>query len=752
MSIIIKTNIENLMISQYSSIKEALLKIELNEDGVVFCIDDQGILMGILTDGDFRRHVIKNPNLDLLLPVAKVMNGSFVTANYGEPQFRIEALMGEGIKFIPLINKFGRLVAIARRRNHEFKIGVHHIGVNWPCFIIAEIGNNHNGDFDNAKRLVDLAIEVGANCAKFQMRDLSSLYLNQGSPNDHREDLGSQYTIDLLSRYQLPRDEMFKIFDYCKNVGITPLCTPWDFESVRALEEYGISGYKSASADLTNHDLLLKIAQTGKPMICSTGMSTEQEILESIQILNAHGAQYALLHCNSTYPAPFKDLNLSYIDALRRMGTCPVGYSSHERGINIAVAAVARGANIIEKHFTYDRELEGNDHKVSLLPEEFSEMVKAIRQVEEAIGRDDVRKISQGELMNRETLGKSLVMKNDLAIGEIIESHMLEVRSPGKGLQPNRRKDIVGKKATRDLVVGDILYVSDLYGGISKARNFNFKRPFGIPVRYHDIKLLSNRSNFDLLEFHLSYQDLEENEESFFEAPLDLDYVVHAPELFKNDHVLDLCSLNPGYRDASIKNLEKVIEVTKRLRKFFLKSKRPRIVVNMGGFTQDEPMAIAERNSRYDLIADSLSRLDLSAVEIIPQTMPPFPWHFGGQRFQNLFIDADEIVKFCKSYNLNICLDISHSKLACNHFDWNLSKYLKTVGPYISHMHLADAEGVDGEGLQIGQGDIDFSAVGLLLNAVAPDASFIPEIWQGHKDGGREFWEAFDILESYTCY
>ena len=744
MKINISRNIFPFLVIESDSIREALEKIDSNEKGVVICVDEVGILLGVLTDGDFRRWAITESTPDLNMPVGTIVRRDIVSAKRTDGVERLGSLIGHRIRFIPLVDSGGRFVAIAEQRSPHFLIGDHKIGVGNPSFIIAEIGNNHNGSLDLARRLIDEAVAAGANCAKFQMRDIAALYANQGNASDASEDLGSQYTLDLLSRFQLSQADMFRAFDYCSSKGIVPLCTPWDMPSVRALEHYGILGYKSASADLTNHDLILEIASMGKPLICSTGMSTEFEILETVAVLQKAGAQYALLHCNSTYPAPFKDLNLAYIENLRQFGDCPVGYSSHDRGGNIAIAAVARGANIIEKHFTLDRSMEGNDHRVSLLPREFAEMVEGVRQVEQAIGSVDTRRITQGELMNRESLGKSLIMNVPLEPGEVIESNMLDVRSPGKGLQPNMKSMIVGKVAKRRLKSGDMLFPSDLNEDTAKARPFSFNRPFGIPVRYHDISSLGTLSNFDLLEFHLSYKDLEEDESRYFDCPLNMDFVVHAPELFKGDHILDLCSPDLSYRKASIQNLQAVVEVTRRLKKYFLRADRPRIVVNAGGYTQDKPLEREKRQQKYVLILESLRQIDLEGVEIIPQTMPPFPWHFGGQRYQNLFMDPDETAEFCQTNKFRICLDISHSKLACNQHHWSFSEFLNKVGPYISHMHIADALGVDGEGLQIGEGDIDFSAMGTQLRKIASIASFIPEVWQGHKNGG----EGFECLET----
>ncbi|MEM9904048.1 MAG: N-acetylneuraminate synthase family protein, partial [Cyanobacteria bacterium P01_D01_bin.44] len=641
------------------------------------------------------------------------------------------------------------LVAVARKRSLGVQIGTFKIDEKSPTFVIAEIGNNHNGSLDLAKKLVDLAIKAGADCAKFQLRSMKALYLNAGNANDASEDLGSQYTLDLLARFQLQPAEMLEVFDYCKAQGILPFCTPWDLESLAILENYGMPGYKIASADLTNHDLLKALAKTGKPLICSTGMSTEAEIVESVRLLQRLGAMYVLLHCNSTYPAPFKDVNLNYLDRLKEIGDCPVGYSGHERDINVAIAAVSKGAKVIEKHFSLDKTMEGNDHKVSLLPEEFKKMVQGIRQVEQALGTPGERRLSQGELMNRETLAKSLVINCNLQVGEIITADMISIKSPGKGLQPNRKGELIGLAAGRAMKAGDFFFPSDLEQEQIQARYYEFERPWGVPVRYHDFKTILAKSNPDLLEFHLSYKDLEEDIQQYFDQSYDLDLVVHSPELFAGDHVLNLCSPDKRYRQTSIQELQRVIDITRDLKPYFKQSSRPCIVTNIGGFTIDAPLPLSKREELYELLLNSLAALDMDGVEIIPQTMPPFPWHFGGQRYHNLFVDHQDTADFCREHGYRVCLDISHSKLACNHHNLSFKKFIEHVGPCTAHLHIADAEGVDGEGLQIGEGDIDFTALAEDLEKTSPNASFIPEIWQGHKNEGEGFWIALEKLEEF---
>lgn len=202
-------------------------------------------------------------------------------------------------------------------------------------------------------------------------------------------------------------------------------------------------------------------------------------------------------------------------------------------------------------------------------------------------------------------------------------------------------------------------------------------------------------------------------------------------------------------RQAIMTELERVVNITRRLKRSFRGAARPLIIINAGGYTLNSPLAAALRGPLYDRIALSLKQVDAEGVEIIPQTMPPFPWHFGGQRFHNLFIDADDIVDYCRRHGARVCLDVSHSKLACTHTRSSFQEFLEKVGPFTAHLHIVDAQGVDGEGLQIEEGEIDFGAMAAVLDRTCPKAGFIPEIWQGHKNGGAGFWMGLERLEKY---
>ncbi len=745
---LISKKINEFVVLDTESVFTALAKMNQNHKRIVFVVSDDGHLVGSFSDGDFRRWLtsMENHELALEMPVSKAMNINPVRVLPETNATEIEKLLKNGVEIVPVVDKAGRVISIALPEEQGIVIGKHTITEDSPAYLIAEIGNNHNGDIKLAKHLVDLAVEANADSVKFQMRDMASLY-KAGNDQDDSADLGAQYTMDLLSRFQLTNDELIEVFDYCKTKGLTPLCTPWDLKSLEVLEAYGMEAYKVASADFTNHELLEALAATGKPLICSTGMCTEAEIKASVAFLQKRGVQFVILHCNSTYPTPFKDVNLAYMPRMREVTGALVGYSGHERGISVPVAAVTLGARVVEKHFTIDKSMEGNDHKVSLLPEEFAEMVKQIRQVEEALGNSEERQLTQGEMLNRETLAKSLVASKTISEGTAITRDMLSVKSPGQGLQPIYIDELIGKKAKRDLVVGDFFYESDLKDEVIKAKDYSFNRPFGIPVRYHDYAVLTEKSNFDFVEFHLSYQDMNLNLADFFSGTQSIGFAVHSPELFAGDHIMDLASCDADYRAHSVKELNRVCDITRELKAYFPKTENPVIVINAGGFKTTGFIKASERAALYEQIAAELDKVNQEGVEVIIQTMPPFPWHFGGQSYHNLFVDPDEIQSFCERFNYRICYDVSHSMMACSYYGWDLHDFTLKVGKYTAHMHVVDALGVDGEGVEVGQGDVNFDQLSTDLNQVAEGVQFIPEVWQGHKNNGEGFWKALQFLE-----
>lgn len=746
---IIERTVTPLAVFGGDTLLAALQKISGNQARIVFCVDEHGHLQGALSDGDFRRWIIAHPDANLAGPVLDAANRKVTSAAETASAREIEALFRRGVERIPLVDDRGRLVAVAAQGVQPLTIGRHTVGEGHPALVIAEIGNNHQGSVDLARQLVDLAANAGADVVKFQLRDLDALYRGDAGDLTQGEDLGPQYTLNLLAQYSLPARDLFTVFDHARRRGVEVICTPWDEPSVQALADYGLPGFKIASADLTNHSLLRAVAAHRLPMIVSTGMSTEPEIADAVDVLRAAGAPFALLQCQSTYPAPFKDINLRYLDRLAELGQCPVGYSGHERGHHVAVAAVARGAQIIEKHFTIDKALEGNDHKVSLLPEEFATLVRQLRDVETALGSARPREVSTGEMMNRVNLAKSLVATRDLAVGDPITADAVTIKSPGRGLQPNHLDTLVGRTARRPVAAGDFFYATDLSDRVSKGRNFTFRRPWGLPVRYHDFERLIEDATPDFLEFHFSYKDVEIDPATVFTGRLPMAYTCHTPDLYAGDFLIDLASPDEAIWERSIRETQKVIDITRSLERWFTLDQPPVVIVTMGGFTKDAHVPREQRRALYGRIARALERIDASGVRLTAQTLPPFPWLMGGQQYHNLFLEPEDTVAFCREAGLRLTLDISHSKLAANFYHRPFSEYVEAFAPLSDHLHLVDATGVDGEGPQIGDGEVDWPQLAAQLDRLAPGVSFIPEIWQGHVNNGEGFWTALERLERW---
>jgi len=350
-------------------------------------------------------------------------------------------------------------------------------------------------------------------------------------------------------------------------------------------------------------------------------------------------------------------------------------------------------------------------------------------------------------LINRENLAKSLVINCELTRGQVVQRSMIVVKSPGQGLQPNRIDELVGKEVRRDFKAGDFFFESDITPQVAKKEHYAFSRPYWIPVRFHDYRSLIEDMRIDFVEFHLSYHDLDVKLADYFTGPQRIGFAVHSPELFASDHILDLASADVGYLAHSIVELKRTVAVADQLRSYFPATPKPVLVLNAGGWSPQAFFPVEARAALYDRVASALGKVDLSQVQLAIQTMPPFPWHFGGQSYHNLFIDPDEIVNFCQRTGHKICLDISHSMMACNYYHWDFSEFLKKVLPYTIHLHIVDAKGVDGEGVQIGQGDVDFAMLRDRMNEYVPGVQFIPEVWQGHKNKGEGFWSGLSFLE-----
>ena len=326
-------------------------------------------------------------------------------------------------------------------------------------FIIAEAGVNHNGNIKLAKKLVEAAKSAGADAVKFQTFKAENLVTKTAQKADYQKHASTveESQFAMLKKLELSFENFKELKQYCSEKQILFLSTPFDFDSIDFLESIGIPLYKIPSGELTNLPYLVKIANTGKPVIISTGMSDLSEVGLALEVLKDHGAgTITLLHCNTQYPTPFEDANLQAMLTLKERFGFAVGYSDHTLGIEVALAAAALGAKVIEKHFTLDKGMKGPDHKASLDPKELKVMVRSIRNIEVALG-DGVKRVSKSENPNKEIARKSIVAKRGIVRGEILTEDNLTVKRPGHGISPMKWFEVLGAKAIRDFYEDELI-------------------------------------------------------------------------------------------------------------------------------------------------------------------------------------------------------------------------------------------------------------------------------------------------------
>ncbi|NSW54471.1 MAG: N-acetylneuraminate synthase family protein [Armatimonadetes bacterium] len=621
-------------------------------------------------------------------------------------------------------------------------IGDRLIGPGEPAYIIAEAGINHNGNPELARKLIDVAVASGVDAVKFQKRTLETLYSARTLDDPTREEKEIGFLLPYLQQAELSEEVMRDLSGYCAERGVEFICSPWDIESVDFLESIGIRCYKVASADLTNLPLLEHLAATGKPLILSTGMSSLDEIATTVEMLHQRGVQFALLHCQSTYPAPFKDINLRFMERLREFGV-PVGYSGHERGIAVSTAAVAMGACIIERHITLDRTMPGPDHAASLEPVGLEKQVRDIRNVEQAMGKPK-RVRSRGELLNRLALGKSLVAARPIRAGEVIAADMIKVMGPGHGILPQRMGELIGRTARRDIAQDEQFRETDLSDASLEELAGGFPLRWGPVVRYRDLDRMT-RFHPDLFEFHLTDTDLDAEIPDLPSFSQEL--VIHAPEYY-HGRLLNFCSPDRATVQTSMDVLRRVMDIARELRPHFSGTPERVRVVSHPGAMSYEP----EPDTRADLVArlcDNLPQLLAEpGVEVLMENMPPYPWYFGGQWYHDAFMAVEDWLQLVEATGARLCFDVSHAALACAAGHGDLLEFTRLIAPHTAHVHIADASGTDGEGLQIGEGEVPFEDIMPVLQGL--DVGFIPEIWMGHRNDGEGFVIALNRLAKFV--
>ena len=329
--------------------------------------------------------------------------------------------------------------------------------------IIAEAGVNHNGSIKIAKQLIDVAKKAGADFVKFQTFKAKDLVTDYAQKAEYQKTNSkkNESQINMLKKLELSYESHIDLINYCNEVGIKFLSTGFDIDSVNMLNQLNIDFFKIPSGEINNIPFLRNFGRFEKPIVLSTGMSTMEEIRQALKTLMDSGVkkeQITVLHCNSEYPTPLKDVNLNAMLSIKKEFSIEVGYSDHTIGFETSIAAVAMGAKIIEKHFTLDVQMEGPDHKASLSPDGLCKMIKSIRNVEVLLG-SKVKNPSESEAKNIQIARKSIVAKKPIKSGELFNENNLTTKRPGIGVSPVYWDKIIGTKSTKDYLPDQLIEI-----------------------------------------------------------------------------------------------------------------------------------------------------------------------------------------------------------------------------------------------------------------------------------------------------
>ncbi len=598
--------------------------------------------------------------------------------------------------------------------------------------IIAEIGINHDGQIEKAAALVSASAKAGAHAVKFQYRNLDNAYSSASS-----REIGDEILLREIRKNYLSPEQLLALARDAKNQGMEAGISFFDVQDIQdfgaAVAEFDF--FKMPSAELTNSPLIDALMALDRHLYISTGCHTEAEIEAAFSRLPAKA--WSPMHCISNYPVSLQNARLGYISQLRKRWNCNVGYSSHDDHWEVCLLAMQLGADVIERHITLDRMADGLDHSSSSTPGEFAKIAAFAEELDLLLAGEGPRVPNQGELLNRQNLGRSYFASGNLPIGHALDSKDLVYRSPNVGLNRLDIDRYLGKPLVQPVSKGGSIVRSMFEEKMPlPERVIEFARRTGLalPVRLHDQAAMQQQFPIGAYEFHLSFGEvLSDIDVSGFDATNR--YSIHLPDYINSTQLMDPFSPNEEQRAGSMRILERTVELAERLQELTATK-----VPVVGSFS----VVHRSREDFFETHAALLKQYQARGVTIMPQWLPPIAWYFGGSvrlHAMNELIDAELL----KQHELPVCLDICHMIMGRNCYGFSATDLMADLTPLVGHLHLADAAGIDGEGLAIGEGEPE--NLELFRRAFEFDCLKVIEVWQGHLDQGAGFRKALLRLE-----
>jgi N-acetylneuraminate synthase len=598
--------------------------------------------------------------------------------------------------------------------------------------IIAEIGINHDGFYDKAEALVYAAAGAGAHAVKFQYRNLDNAYSSGSS-----REIGDEILLHEIHRAFLSPCKLLELTQLARDLGLEAGISFFDIQDI---QDFGASVsefdfFKLPSAELTNAPLIDELMALERHLYISTGCHNEAEIEAALSRLPKPG--WSPMHCISNYPLSLQNAKLGYIRYLHRRWDRDVGYSSHDDHWESCLLAMQLGAKVIERHITLDRRAEGLDHSSSSTPDEFLTMASFAAELDLLLAGDGPRVPNQGELLNRQNLGRSFFAARDLPVGHVLSPQDLVYRSPNVGLNRLDIDRCLGRSLKQSVPEGSSLARSvfeDKATLPDRVIAFARKTGLALPVRLHDLDAMQTQFPIGAFEFHLSFTEvLSDIDVSGFNPGNR--YSIHLPDYINSTQLMDPFSPDADQRSTSIHILERTVDLAERLQAL-TKTDVPVV----GSFS----VVHRSREEFFEEYAKLLKGYRARGVTIMPQWLPPIAWYFGGSvhlHAMNDVPDAELLIR----HQLPMCLDICHMIMGRNCYGFSATDLMTELASFVGHLHLADAAGIDGEGLQFGEGEAE--NLDLFRRAFEIDCLKVIEVWQGHLDQGAGFRKALLKLE-----
>ena len=603
---------------------------------------------------------------------------------------------------------------------------------------IAEIGINHGGDYDKLLRMIKSSKDSGCIAVKFQYRSEKFFGKNQ--------EMGSTLITQELEKSNLKENWLNQILDYCKEIDIQ---VGFSFFKRDDLLEFdlkcgikNIDFIKIPSPEFMNLELIKSAKETTKPVYISYGGGEEEEIFKYIKLAKLDNKD-CIFHCITNYPVAIGNQQLGFISKLKNHSEAQIGYSSHDEDWEICLLAISHGANLIERHFCESKDDIGLDISTSSDPEEFKKLNAIVNNYHEIIGSGK-RLPNQGEIVNIRSLGVGLYYNSDLKKGDVFDAiHTIEL-SPATGLRSHDVKRYLGRPVLKNISSGDPVNKSDFNEGFSIKKgspllSFIETNQLSLPVRLHDFEIIRDKFLCSFFELHLSYKEVEQimkDDAVVLELINSTDTIsIHLPDYISKDSLIDPFSKDDIIYSASNSIINTCVRLSEKIE--IITNKK---CIILGSFSVNSEIS---KELYYKNFKSYMTNIEeKNGVIIAAQWLPRKAWYFGGSALLDLFVGEDDI-DYILSNDIHICLDIAHLILSANFFNKDWYDWYKRLIKNCVHIHVSDAVGTDGEGVDFGTGNL-----GHYDEIINENCIKVIEVWEGHLNEGEKFFKAIEFLNN----